>query len=286
MRSPHGSLVSLASPVLSGVAFTAITLLGTAAFADEPAAAAFATMDDTGDGSKLDAELGLGFASGEDSDDVAARLDLHGQFVAAHGFGAYVGVAATSYVSDQANQSFDSVGNFQLGAMHRTRLAPAVDVGVRAGFILPTGSGDRDIVGHQVGTVILRPSDAATAVPDSTWLRLGVSPTYRAGSLFVRADLGVDLPMASGGDEMDLDVIGRGNLGVGFVQGGFAASAELQNVAAFDDEDGGSDWIHTAALSMRGVGRTFSPFFTVSSPLDDGLRGNALGVTLGMTAAM
>ena len=124
-------------------------------------------------------------------------------------------------------------------------------------------------------TLIARPADLATAGPNTTWMRLGVSPTYHRGPVFLRTDLGVDVAVA---DAHGANVLEHVNFGAGIEHKGFAATAELQTLFTTKGES-----FQVAGLSARYQGKWVSPYAAVSTPLDDGVRGNVVTVTTGLT---
>jgi hypothetical protein len=278
-----------ASSFIPSLALTAVAATGATAFADAPAERApFATMDDTGDASKADVDLGIVRFDDGESDLTIGRLDLHGQYVAPSGFGGYAGItAATILFEDDDGDGDDSgVGNLELGGLYQRALSPQFDLGFRVGMALPTATDDFGGLVNMIATSVARPSDVVAALPNTTWLRLGVSPTFHHNGLFLRADVGFDI--ALDGAEDFADTFAHVNLGVGYAQGPFGIAAELQNAVAFYDGDEGDDdseWVHTAALTARYRGRVVSPFVSISTPLDDGIRGDAFGISAGLTAA-
>ncbi len=223
-----------------------------------------------------------------------ARTNLLGQYVGDHGFGGYAGIDAIMALFDDESRSFgdyEAIGNLQLGAIYQRTLSPTLDIGARVGVILPTSSdaGFEPLV-HMAYTGVARPSDLATAVPDATWLRLGLSPTFHRGAFIARADVGLDVAVR---DDHDVPVLGHLNLGVGVQSGPITATAELQTVADLGggDEDVHDDGglsqrlAHTGGLAVRYHAAHVAPFLALSSPLDDGSRGEVLTVTAGLTAA-
>ena len=267
----------------SSILVTAITL-APAARAEAPAP--FSIMDDTGDPSKTDADFGFGFdlgADGDDDDSVIVRSDLHWQYVARLGIGGYVGITAVSEHFADGEDPGSAFGNLQLGGLFQRQLSAELHLGASVGVALPTAPDPSTVLGRAnlTSTLAMRPADLATALGDATLLRTGLSPTYRRGDLYLRADGGADVPLDA--TELgSLDALVHVNLGVGAVRGKLSASAELQTLVMLVEDD--DEWIHTAALSLRYWGRRLSPVLAVSSPLDQRLRGDVFTVTLGISA--
>jgi hypothetical protein len=264
-------------------------LVAVPASADD-GAVSFATLDGAGDGSRLNAELSL--ARFEEA--TFARTSLLGQYVGAAGLGGYAGIDAVMAFDDESDDSYESLGNLQVGGLFRRSLGPALDVGARVGLVLPTASSEAfDGFAHIVATGIARPTDVVTSYPDATWLRLAASPTFHRGAFFARADVGVDVAILDA-EQIGFDAVGHANLGIGGRTGKLSATAELQNVFVLGEErDELEDamslsdrFVHTAGVSLRYHASRVEPFVAVSSPLDDRLRGEVITVTAGITAPL
>lgn len=256
----------------------------------------FATLDrasgQTGAGADLSFVTGdLGDVSG-----AISRLDLHGQWMHRSGFGAY-GTFAVSKAfldaDDPANQMFaDAIGdatalsNLELGAQYRRAVRPDLAVIAHAGLVLPTAD-DEDFAAAATNLISIqrRLGDVTTAMPGFTTLRVGVSPIYTRGAMFVRADLGADVTL----DEPEMaesDPIIHANLAVGARQGKLSGAVELVTLGTTGElDEGDARFFHTAALSLRyDLGR-FAPSLSVVSPLDDGARGEVITIGGGVAAA-
>ena len=246
----------------------------TSAFADDaPAKPAFAMMDNTGDGSKINLDVTANIPTDGTNNGVPFRSSLLGQYVAPNGFGGYAGISASTLAFDDRSDNHVGIGNLELGGLYQHALSPDFDLGVRAGLIFPTGSQNLGL--HAGNTLLARPADLATALPDTTWLRLGISPTYHRGPVFLRTDLGVDVAVA---DARGANVLEHINFGVGIEHAGFAATAELQTIFTTEGES-----FQVAGLSARYLGKHVSPYVAVSTPLDDRVRGEVVTVTTGLT---
>ena len=288
--------------LVSSVLFsTALATVAAPAFADDAAPSttnAFATMDNTGDGSKLEAETSIVSFYGEDDDDddelTLVRTSLLGQYLTPQGFGGYASLDVIHGFSDAFEDDYTELGNLQLGGLYQRTLSPNADLGVRVGLVLPTSTDDGTELLHVMGTMFSRPSEFATAVADSMWLRLGVSPTFHQGLFFARVDGGIDIPVMNpdrGDDlEVDLDPVGHVNAGVGVGSNGFVGTAELQNAFTFgemdENDDLGDRFVHTAALSARYQGKVVSPYVAASTPLDDFGLGEVFTVTAGISGKL
>jgi len=269
---------------------TASTALAAPAFAETPAAPApaFAIMDNTGAPSQLDTDLAFMVPTDdeEDGDGILLRMNLLGQYVAPGGFGGYAGIDVMQGLFDDSDDSYQAIGNLQLGGLFQRSLNPQVDIGARVGLILPTASDKGfDSLVHLIGTQVTRPADLATSAPDATWIRLGVSPTFHSGDVFLRTDAGIDVPVLDA-ENFKLDAIGHVNIGAGVRHDRLVATAELQSAFAIGSEDDVESLVHTGALSVRYHGATLAPFVALSSPLDDDLAGEIFAITVGLTAPL
>jgi len=245
------------------------------AFADDaPAKPAFALMDNTGDGSKINLDVTANIPTNGTDNGVPFRSSLLGQYVAASGFGGYAGISASALAFDHGSENHVGIGDFELGGLYQHALSSDFAIGVRAGLTFPTAS--QNLALHAGNTLIARPADLATAASNAAWLRLGVSPTYHRGPVFLRTDLGVDVAFID--DARDTPTLGHINFGAGIEHKGFAATAELQTIFTTKGES-----FQVAGLSARYQGKWLSPYVAVSSPLDDGIRGNVVTTTAGLT---
>jgi hypothetical protein len=279
--------------LLSSLLATSAALVASPALADEPAATSFATVGSATDGSRVTADLGVTVG-----DQVSVfRSTITGQYLGAAGLGAYVGIsgAVGTFELGEEGETLESIGNLELGGLYRRALTPELDLGLRLGLVLPTGTEDFDAFGNLLATIVARPTDVVTAYPEGTWLRAAVAPTYQRDALFARADVGADIAIHDT-DAVDYPVIGHANMGVGLRSGRYSVTGELQNVAAFgdDDDEFGEDeemdlserFIHTAALSFRYHAPKVETFLAVSSPLDEGTLGDYVTITAGVSAPL
>jgi hypothetical protein len=276
--------------LVSSLLFTSVSALTAApAFADDTSVS-FITLDGAADGSRVTADLALSTFD----EATFARTSVFGQYVGATGFGGYAGIDAAMAFADDSDDSYESLGNLQVGGLLRRTVSPDLDIGLRAGLVLPTSSSEGfDGFAHVLATGIARPTDVVTAYPDATWLRVAASPTFHRGGFFARADLGVDIAVLDT-DRIGFDAVGHANVGIGARTGNLSATAELQNVFVLgeDDSDFEDDmslserFIHTAGVSLRYHAASVEPFIAVSSPLDDDLRGDVVTVTAGIAAPL
>ncbi len=257
------------------------------ASADEPHETA--TLDRAAGSTGAGADLS--FVSDFDTGFVS-RLDLHGQWMHASGFGAYGQLAISRAFLDD-NELTPLIGkiddvslsNLELGGQYKKALSNELTIVGHVGIVLPTAQNDVGVFLTNLISAQRRFNDFVTMVPDITALRLGVSPTWRSGVMFARADLGLDVILDSGDQMGTSDPIAHANLALGARQGKLSAAVELVTMIATGDVSEGADrFVHTGALSLSYNAGSFTPNLAVVTPLDDAGRGEAISVGAGVTA--
>lgn len=208
--------------------------------------------------------------------DAVLRIEPYGQWVSDSGFGLYGAFPISkSFGDDDVEPDPDpelTIGNLDLGMLYVASAETSSWV-FRAGVALPTaGDGPDGAATNRLG-VYPRLTDAALAVPDATYLRLGISPLIHTSNIFLRFDLGFDLGIdmedGAGGDPANLL---RLNVGGGVDLGVLALGLELVNIARFDDLDDDDDFVHSLAFTIRFMGEALQPVIAVGIPLDERLR--------------
>jgi hypothetical protein len=158
----------------------------------EPAAPILFTLDRYTGESAVGVDLANSFDGSEADFDLALRFDLHGRYVTPDGVGGYGHLVVTRVSAEDFKNT--ATGSFEVGGLWAPQTS--LPVVLRAGLAFATADkGLGGIVTNLVGGYVARLTDLALITPDHTWLRLGASPTIRAGSLFLRADAGIDLPI-------------------------------------------------------------------------------------------
>jgi hypothetical protein len=231
-----------------------------------------ATLD-RGDGiSRLGLDFGAAFVDEEAGDDNAAlRFDFFGQFVTHQGFGVYGTLPLSRALVDGEDES--AIGNIDVGGLYVIE-SPTLSLVFRGGVALPTADDDVDGFLTNYFATWTRLTDAALAIPNVTYLRLGFSPLFHANRLFLRADVGFDLAVAEDDDATGFEPgnLFRINVGGGFDLGSVALMAELVSLATTEDFDEFSeeeeDFIHTFAVSARFMGEMLQPYATFGMPVD------------------
>ncbi len=236
------------------------------AVADEPvmppvgaSRAVFPTMGPDGSASQIGAQLLI--MNGDGGGDALKRLDVNGQFVSASGAGGYITVGASA-LDDEV-----SLGSLEVGALFR-RATGTSDVAMRAGIVLPTGtSNDTGFPMHLISTAYSRPSDYLTGLPDSTSLRVAVTPSLHRGSLVARADIGLDMVVAGDGTEFFDSPFLHVDLGAGVSNAKGAALVELTTMSYLEEPD---ELIHIIAFTGELVAGKTTPYVTISRPFTSG----------------
>jgi hypothetical protein len=247
-----------------------MAILGaTPAFADElPIAPALGLMDSTTDGTELVLELAT-LMSTESTDGALLHPRIQLQHVAASGFGAYAGISASELFGEGNDDG--SIGNLDLGGLYQHRITPDVAIGARTGLLIDTASNGESA--NLISTLLARPGDIATAVP-GTWLRLGGSVRFRAGTGFMGLDAGVDVPVGSDGR----DPIVHLNAGAGFNVEHWSVTAELGTVRM---TSGSLDSFTVIGVAAHHHGEPASPYVMISMPVEHLLAGRIITLTLG-----
>ena len=262
-RLLFGRPVRLQDTVLPTLA--TLTLAAAPALADAPAAVDLApapsapTFPSLGpDGADRSFHARISALTADDADDPLWGLDLGGQAIGRSGWGGY-GALRVAHADDET-----SIGAPELGVLYRAT-GDAATTTFRAGLSIGRElDDDDDAFGRAflgvIDTGLRRPSDLIRALPETTALRFAIAPTVRSGATFLRADVGVDLPVD---DQSDEDfMIAHADLGVGVRSGPAAFVGELQN--AFVIGDGEDEAIHAAAASVEYVGEAATVSFTLS----------------------
>lgn len=195
-------------------------------------------------------------------------LNLAGHYVSPSGAGGYVAVPL-SYLSIESLLLDDSelaIGNIELGGMYAKNFRNDVSLIVHGGIALPTADDD-GVGGLQAYASVPRYGDLVQRWPDSTWLRLGVSPMGRSGVVFWRADVGLDLALDDDNAAGDISPVFRINVGGGIDLGQAQILGELvTNVV----DSAGDDTASTFALGARFVSGSLRPGIGLLFPIGFG----------------
>ena len=271
---------------------TAISLLlvsvAAPAAAQEPDAPAdpfpnLSTLDRTTDHTSFNGSLALSFF-GDNGPDIAARVDLGGQYVTPQGFGGYAQLPIT-YL-EGGDDSETELGNVELGGVYVAGAGEGLDVVIKGGLVLPTGPDDLNFLVTYAGAAIPRLTDLISAAPDVTALRLNGSPLYRQGTFFVRGDLGIDIVIDEA-DGADSDPLIHINVAAGVQTGKVTIAGELVTLGTTGDvdEDEGR-FYHTAAATVGFDAGSVRPYGALVVPVDNDLATEFLDGTLAIIAGI
>ncbi len=194
-------------------------------------------------------------------------LTIGGHYMSASGLGGYLALPLSYINIDPVLFNGDSelaVGNIEAGVAYSKWFRTNTAVVFHGGLTLPTADDDGP-GSFQYYASVPRYGDLVQRVPNSTWLRLGVSPMGREGKLFWRADLGLDFAIDDDNNAGDLSPILRLNLGGGVDLGAVTLLGEL--VTNIVDNDNGDDSASTLALGARFASGTLRPGVGLLFPL-------------------
>lgn len=250
----------------SWTAAIAVSMVGASVAKAEPRSeqgVRFATLDRVDGTSHVTGSFSYSTYEGDDPD-FNAGIHLFGQFMLPSGMGGYVALQ-TGFVADEG-ESETAFGNIEIGGAYAAVAGEDLSVIARGGLMLPTAGDSLDDFFVNAFTSFGRITDLAASASDITWLRLSGSPMFRSGQVFVRGDLGLDVPLSSP-DGADPDPLLRLNGAVGFDGGGFILAGELVNI--FSTGDGFDDGFHTLAFSGRATSGSVEPFGALIVPVGD-----------------
>jgi hypothetical protein len=238
-----------------------------------------ATMDRHTDHSNVHAAVGVSLFGSDSGLDFAARFDLGGQYLTPQGFGGYLAMPVSHVSGDEESQT--EIGNVELGGLYVLPAGPATDVVLHGGITLPTAPDDFDLLVNIIA-MFPRTVDFTSNGGTITYLRLGASPLHRQGNLFVRADVGLDVPIAE--DEgVEGESVFHLDVAAGVQTGAVTIAGELVNVGSLEDSD--EEWLSTLALTVAGDAGNVRPFGALVLPIDNELAEQA-DLTLAIVAGI
>jgi hypothetical protein len=220
--------------------------------------------------SKLDVDFAyVKYDEPLDVDLTVIGFAISGQYVTPRGLGGYLSIPL-SYIDLRDTLLFDdselALGNLELGGMWSKYVTAHAAVVLHAGIALPTAS-DEGVAQFQALASAPRFGDLVQRTPDSTWFRLGVSPMGRAGKLFWRADVGLDLALDEP-EAAEISPVFRINVGGGLDLRSAHLLAELVtnivNTESDTDDESGS----TLALGARFLSGNLRPGVALLVPVD------------------
>jgi hypothetical protein len=213
--------------------------------------------------------------------DSVFHLDLHGQYVLQSGLGFYAALPFNKSFGDGPDEGeLDgeaALADLDLGGLYVIS-GPDLSWVFRLGLVIPTAGEDLAEFSTNIRGANFRLTDLALVDPNDWWLRLSFSPLFHANRLFLRIDLGVDIPVAE--DDEDLyrsDPIGRLNVGAGIDLDVAAIMVEMVNIVDIDDDDndpddGDEDVFTNVAATVRFMGEVLQPYISVGTPIDKAIR--------------
>jgi len=232
------------------------------------------TMDHHTPVSTLDADFSyVAYDEPRDVDVTVMGITIAGQYVTSRGVGGYLSIPMSYLAVDTPLNIFlpdDSalaLGNLEIGGLWSKFFGSETALVLHAGLALPTASDD-EIAAYQALASSPRWGNFVERVPNSTWLRLGLSPMGRiGGKLFWRADLGVDLALDED-DPVTYSPVLRVNLGGGVDLGTAHLLAELVTNVLDTDPDTNDNAASTLAIGARFLAGNLRPGIGIILPID------------------
>jgi hypothetical protein len=244
---------------MRGVCLVAMLASSTAA-ADEPISI---TMDRGDDGVRADATVTLTPASS-----FGLRADGYLQYVDPRfHVGGYVTMPFEVSAPGNGFPTSSAFGDLELGALYVAHVLAELRVVARVGVVLPTFDDP-----NAIGGDALRLTDWVDDESDTTTLRFAVSPIYRRGRLFARADLGFDRgPTPERAPEATTFV--RLNAAIGLALDRFALSIESVNLYATNGPFVGNEvsqprWLDELAFGAQYRVGIATPYLALVVPVD------------------
>jgi len=206
------------------------------------------------------------------TDLTVAGITVGGQFLGRTGMGGYVNVPL-SYVSTDGNifgqDLHDSdlmLGNIEGGGVFTKWFNPDTSMVFHLGIALPTADDDGLLSGLQDLANSPRYADFVLRDPNTTWLRLGVSPMGRSNNFLWRVDAGLDLAVNDDNpDAFQYSPVLHLSIGGGFDLGGATLLAELVNLVL--DNAQGDDTSSTLSIGARFNSGKLSPGIGLILPI-------------------
>lgn len=220
--------------------------------------------------------------------DSAIGMELAGHFVSQMGGGGYLVVPFSHVSVDPPVFDGDSelmIGNVEAGFLYAAPLGHRADVLFHLGVALPTAADEELIHAYQPFATTPRYGDLVQRWPNSTWMRLGVSPMGTAGPVFYRADLGLDLMLDDDDDTgVDISPVVRVNVAGGLDFGKGEVSVELATNIVSPEDDTEDETASTLAVGGRFDGGNVHPGIALIFPID--FDGDADAIDFGVAASL
>ena len=244
-------------------------------------------------------DFAFGAVVGEDDldDEYSFRFDLHGRFILSPNIGLTLSFPISALKIDSeiplGDQEELAIGNIDAGLFFVIPVgAPETSLVVRGGLTLPTASEDGGgIVSNFFAASVARITDVILAEPKLVAFRGAVSLIHDAPGLTLRFDGGVDLPIATTIDDVDVenDPLFRLNAGAAIGGGPTRFVVEIANLAnenSFEEEG--------EIISQLGLGLTTdaapwiigaSYVLLLDSAFEDDIDGTVMALVASATTA-
>jgi hypothetical protein len=265
------TLVCLLAAPGAALAQPAVTSASDTSSADPARAPGFVTLDRGDARSIVGLDISYMFYGNTAGASITPMFfDAHAQYVdPGLGLGGYVELPVGYFDAsgDGPSTSGTGLGDLEVGALYVTpTVAPGLRIVLRAGLTLPTASTSESGVEANTLTFLPHLSDFYLVVPDGLSARFAASALWRQGTLFARADIGVDTNIsAQSGD--NVDTLLRGNLGFGVQLGQLALTAEFTSLYDHGDNGGNAQLLSTGAVAARYSGGRVSVYGAIGFPI-------------------
>lgn len=234
-----------------------------------PAAAQFTAMDRPEYRSLIGGRIDFAAPDGG----TALRGEIYGQgFIS--GIGVY-GHLPVAHFAPDGGDDHSALGNLELGLFTRTA-ALGANVILRGGLALGTSDGDAEAAQALGPNQWARLTDRVNHLPDTSALRVSVSPRFGGGRFFAQADLGADLTFPPG--EAESAILMRANVALGLRAGPVKLTGEFINISRVDglEKVDGDAFFNLFVASVR-HGMLYA---ALTLPLDDDVDLLAVGAGL------
>ena len=167
-------------------------------------------------------------------------LNVHGQYIAPQGYGAYLQMPYYYASADNDTGGTDTeqgLGNIELGGLYKVPQGAKSEILLRGGIALDS-AGNTDSFLAPVSQISPRLYDAYTAGFLSNWLRAEGSFRHAEGNLRFGASAGFDMPFG-GDDAINIDGIAKLAVSVGIEQPGvgFSVGYVMMQLIGSDSDD-------------------------------------------------
>lgn len=242
-------------------------------------------------------DLAAGGVVGDDAPEelLIFRFDLHAKVPVTESLGLFASwpLAAFTFLDDGGDPTADDefgVGDVDVGLYFYTFLgSPRTTLVARGSFTLPTADDDLGgVLANVLGATVGRITDLLLTAPDLVALRTSLSLVHDAPGFTLRVDGGLDVPLVSTDDAVDVDhdPIIRLNAGVAIGEGPARLTLELANLANSDSLGDADDFVHQLAIGATSFSGGLIYGLSLAVLLDSVVEDDVDGVVFGVLASI